>query len=318
MGASTIHEPDAHRQGTTTRSDEPLDRYMPCVSAAMQELAASVARVAATDAPVLICGEAGTGKSTLAQQLYEDSPRRVAPLIIMHGATTTPGMINGLAQFPQQTVLFEEVGELAPTAQDSLVRLMAAATSLRFIATTSHDVSALMRRHVLRPDLLYRLDVVRLDIPPLRQRPEDVVFLAEHFLTLAARYFQRPVHFLTPDARARLLLHPWTGNVRELRNCMLESVLHCPRSMLRAADLRLRTAPAAFDPQAELSAVLARLQATHPAEFYAHMQRLVLQWALLTCDGNRLRTAALLGIGRGSLRAKLRRYGLDDAGSGKG
>jgi len=163
----------------------------------------------------------------------------------------------------------------------------------------------------LRADLLYRIDVVRLEIPPLRQRPEDIAFLADHFLALAARSFRRDVRGLSPDARDALLHHRWAGNVRELRNCLFESVLRCPNLRLRAADVRLRGPAATENPEAELIAILSRLHGTYPTDLYTRVHRLLLQWALTTCEGNRIRTAALLGIGRGSLRAKLRRHGLD-------
>jgi DNA-binding NtrC family response regulator len=309
--ASTIHEPDSRPSPSAL---EAQGRYLPCVSPQMQALAAVLSRVAATAAPVLICGETGTGKSTLAQQVHEDSPRRGAPLLVLHGATTTVDAVNALTGLEGQTVLVEEVSDLAPAVQDSLVRLLNTATSdtgLRLLSTTSQDLGALATRKVLRADLLYRIDVVRLDIPSLRQRPDDITFLAEHFLAVGARNFRRDVRGLSPDARDTLLRHRWTGNVRELRNCILESVLRCPHVRLRAADLRLRAPAASEDPEAELVATLSRLQAAYPTDLYGRAQRLLLQWALAACDGNRIRTAALLGIGRGSLRAKLRRHGLD-------
>ena len=307
---STIHEHDSR----LLSSLDTQERYLPCVSPQMQALAAVLARVAATSAPVLISGETGTGKSTLAQQVHEDSPFRGAPLVVLHGATATVEAINRLTALKGQTVLLEEVSELAPAVQDSLVRLLNTApteSGLRLLTTTSQNLAALAIRKVLRADLLYRIDVVRLDIPPLRQRADDVVFLAEHFLALAARCFQRDVRGLSPDARDTLLRHRWAGNVRELRNCVLESVLRCSHVRLRAADLRLHTAAASEDPEAELVATLSRLHAAQPADLYGRTQRLLLQWALAACEGNRIRTATLLGIGRGSLRAKLRRHGLD-------
>jgi DNA-binding NtrC family response regulator len=127
-------------------------------------------------------------------------------------------------------------------------------------------------------------------------------------VTLASRSFKRDVTGLAPDAAARLLRHHWPGNVRELANCITESVLYCSQTHLRAADLRIRSSAGAFDPEAELSAALARLHANQPDEFYANAQRVLFQWALQVCGGNRVRTAAFLGIGRGALRAKLRRY----------
>ncbi len=296
------------------RSEEPDERYLPCVSPQMQVLAASISRVAATEVPVLICGEAGSGKSSLARQLHEDSPRRNGPLVVVQGATATPEVIDRLAQLTDRTIVIEEVGDLVPAVQDSLVRLLTEQplrTPLRLITTTSCDLGVLAARQSLRTDLLYRLDVVRLEIPPLRQRREDVIFLAEHFLATAARRFRRDVRALSPDACVRLLEQRWNGNVRELSNCITESVLHCTQARLRAIDLRLHGGGATIDLEAEFAGVLARLHVAHPREFHARAEQLILQWALEACDGNRIRTAALLGIGRGSLRAKLRRYGLE-------
>jgi DNA-binding NtrC family response regulator len=296
------------------RAEETDERYLPCVSPQMQLLAASMSRVAATAVPVLICGETGSGKSTLARQLHEDSPRRSAPLVAVLGATARPEVIDGLAQLADRTIVIEEVGELVPAAQDSLVRLLAEQqlrAGVRLITTTSSDLAGLVARRSLRADLLYRLDVVRLDIPPLRQRREDIVFLAEHFLATAARRFRRDVRALSPDACARLLAQRWSGNVRELSSCITESVLHCTQVRLRATDLRFRGGGATVDLESEFAGVLARLQIADPDDFHARVDRLILQWTLDMCGGNRIRTAALLGIGRGSLRAKLRRHGLD-------
>jgi DNA-binding NtrC family response regulator len=308
---STIHEHDAR---PIPSSPDPRERYLPCVSPQMQALAAVLSRVAATAAPLLICGETGTGKSTLAQQVHEDSPRRGTSMVVLQASSVTVDAVNALANLEGRGILLEEISELAPAVQDSLVRLLNTTqteSGLRLISTTSQDLVALATRKVLRADLLYRIDVVRLDIPPLRQRPDDIVFLAEHFLALAARSFRRDVRGVGLDARDVLARHRWAGNVRELRNCIFESVLRCPHRRLGAADLQLRVPTMAEDPEAELAATLSRLHAASPTDLYARAQRLLLQWALAACDGNRIRTAALLGIGRGSLRAKLRRHGLD-------
>lgn len=291
------------------------DRFLPCVSAQMQGLAASLARVAATEVPVLVVGETGTGKSTLARQIYEDSPHRSGPLLVVHSPTATVASVDAQLSGGASTILIEEVGDLTPPVQDALVRILSqqpARGGLRLLATTSRELGVLAERHSLRADLVYRLDVVRLEIPPLRQRPDDVIFLAEHFLALTARAFKRDVRALSPDASARLLQHHWPGNVRELSNCVTESVLYCSQIRLRAADLRIRMSLGAIDPETELAAALSRLHATYPEEFYARAQRAMFEWALQTCGGNRVRTAAFLGIGRGALRAKLRRFGLEN------
>jgi DNA-binding NtrC family response regulator len=294
---------------------EPPGQYLPCVSEPMRALAAIVARVAASDVPVLICGETGSGKSTLARQIFQDSPRHGAALVVLHAATATVEAVEALAQRADRTVLIEEVGELSPSAQDRLMHVLGSgsAGTLRFITTSSRDPAEISARGALRTDLFYRLDVVRLEIPPLRRRPADIVFLAQYLLALAARHLGRDRCALQPDAQERLLQHPWPGNVHELNNCIMESVLHCPDARLGAADLRLRVPPAGGEPEGALTGALSRLHAAHPNALYARVERVLLEWALEACAGNRLRAAALLDIGRGSLRAKLRRHGLKES-----
>lgn len=274
----------------------------------MRELASRVDKVAATDAPLLISGEPGSGKSTVAHQVYANSRRRAAPLLVLHACETVSGAFDRLAAPPAQTVLLEEVGELPPDAQGALLRAMTDPRARpRLIATTSVNLGDMVARQRFRADLLYRLDVVRLSVPPLRQRREDIVPLAQHFLTLAARSFGRQVLELSSDAEAALLLHSWPGNVRELSNCMLESVLLCTAASLGAADLRLRV-PAG--PEVNLADILSCLCAQDPRDLYRRTDRLVLQWALAKCAGNYVRAASLLGISRNSFRTKVRRYGL--------
>lgn len=293
------------------RDEAIQDQSVQCVSAPMRQLAAAVVRIAVTNIPVLITGETGTGKSTLARNVHRQSAARAAPLVVLHGATTSADAISKLLHLAQRAVLFEEVGELAPGAQDSLVGVMAAAgPGLRFIATSSCDLNELVARQVMRADLLYRLDVVRLDIPPLRERLDDVMPLAEHFLHLVTRGSQPRPMALAADAQERLSQHGWPGNIRELRNCIVESALHCTQAQLCAADLRLRLRPGPANLEAELNAALSRLHAADAQGFYARTQRLVLSWALMRSEGNRARAAATLGISRGSLRTKLRRLGL--------
>src|SRR5215470_1237443 len=283
------------------------ESYLPCVSPRMQQITARLAAVAATDLPVLIRGEPGTGKSTLAQQLHQDSAHHGTPLIELECAAATSSMVDGLVQCPERTVLLEGIEELRPSEQNRLVCALDPPKPMaRLIVTTSDDPAALVARRRLRADLLYRLDVIRLDIPPLRQRPDDIIFLAGHFLTVAGRRFRRR-YTLTGDALARLRQHSWPGNVRELRTCLFEAVAEGTYRFLSADDLCLRSES---DPEAEMMAALSRLHAERGTKLFAHMQRVLVQWALATC-GTRRRPAALLGMSRGSVSTWLRRHELD-------
>jgi DNA-binding NtrC family response regulator len=271
----------------------------------MQRLVACLGDIAATDLPVLICGEPGSGKSTLARQVHADSPRRDAPLTILDSATMTAAAIDGLAQCAGHTVLLEGIQALQQAEQNSLARLLdAPGVAPRLIVTTNQDPVALLTRRRLRADLVYRLDVVRLDIPPLRQRPTDIVFLARHFLTLAARHFQRRIRTLSAAAEGRLLQHSWRGNVHELRTCLFESVLHGSGVFLQAEDLRLEPDT---NPEADMIAALAQMQAADSTELYARTQRVILEWALATCHSQR-GVAAFLGITCRAVRMWMRQH----------
>ena len=305
--------PDSRPRLVDASGREPVNppaSLISCASPSMRELAARVDRVSATDATVLISGEAGSGKTMLAHQVHAKSRRGEAPLVVLHAYQAGTAAFDRLVQSAAPTVLVEEVGELPPDAQGALLRLLAEPAQPRVIGTTSANLGEMVARQRFRADLLYRLDVVRLSVPPLRQRAEDIIPLAEYFLSLAARSFGRALLELSPDAEACLLRHTWPGNVRELSNCILESILHCAAPSLGVADLRLRV-PAG--PEGNLADVLARLCAQDPHDLYRRTDRLVLQWALAKCAGNYVRAASLLGIGRSAFRTKLRRYGLTPA-----
>lgn len=294
------------------RNHDIPDDYIECLSPPMRALTAGMARVAAVRVPILLCGETGTGKSTLARAIHEHSPAPHTPFSVVESAVATAETISAIPSTTQHTVLLEEIGDLPPAAQKTLVRLMdASPAGPRFISTTSRDLKDLISRQVLHADLLYRLDVVRLDIPPLRLRPDDIVPLAEHFLALVNRWLRRDAYSLSLEAHTRLLRHEWAGNVRELRNCMIESALGSKRPLLGYAELKLRNADRAADPEAELLRALSRLHAADSSALYARTECAVLRWALQNADHNRVRAAATLGISRGSLRAKLKRHGLE-------
>ncbi len=239
-------------------------------SSRMDELLATARRIAPTDATVLITGESGTGKELLARTIHELSARREQPLIVVDcGAIASTlidselfGHVKGaftgaqdrkvgrLAEADGATVLLDEVGELPLEVQTRLLRFVQErqltpvggskprTVDVRIIAATNQDLALRVRDGRFREDLYYRLNVVRLSVPPLRDRPDDILFLAEHFLEKYAATYAKDARRLAPDAATLLSEHAWPGNVRELQNRMMQAVLLSDGVELGAADFR--------------------------------------------------------------------------------
>jgi DNA-binding NtrC family response regulator len=318
-----------------------LSRTMVFASEPMRRLAVLVARVAPRDVTVLLVGESGTGKERVAEAIVLASRRADRPFVRFNCAALAPelaeaelfgharGAFTGAARarpglFREAdlgTLLLDEVGELAPSAQAKLLRVLQEGevrpvgeerprtVDVRVIAATYRDLAEEVRAGRFREDLLYRLDVVKLRIPPLRERPEDVPVLARHFLDrFAQRFGVEPLR--VPDALFdRLAVHGWPGNVRELENAIEGLVALSPPDGLDLALLPGGGAPASEGPPLPLKE---RVQ--------AYERGLVVE-ALRAARGSRTEAARRLGISRVTLHDKLRRYGLgdgDEEGEGPG
>jgi len=307
-----------------------LSRSMVFASEAMRRLAVLVARVAPRDVTVLLTGESGTGKERVADAIVAASRRAEKPFVRFNCAALTPelaeaelfghakGAFTGAARarpglFGEAdggTILLDEVGELAAPAQAKLLRVLqegevrpvgeerARTVDVRVIAATHRDLAEEVREGRFREDLFYRLNVVHLRIPPLRERPEDVKVLARHFLDrFAARFGVSPLR--VPDAIFdRLAAHPWPGNVRELENAIEALVALSPPEGLDPTLL-----PGGGTRGAEGPALPLR-------ERVAAYERGVVVEVLRAARGNRTEAARRLGISRVTLHDKLKRYGL--------
>ncbi len=237
----------------------------------VEQVVATARRVAPTDATVLITGESGTGKELLARTVHELSPRRHLPLVIVDcGAIATTLMeselfghekgaytgaqgrrVGRLAEADGGTVLLDEIGELPLEVQSKLLRFVqekqftivggtrTKRVDVRILAATNRDLAAEVQAGRFREDLYYRLNVVRLEVPPLRQRPDDVLHLARHFVETFSVQYQKNVHRLTPEAEQKLVAYSWPGNVRELQNRLMQAVILCEAEELGAQDLML-------------------------------------------------------------------------------
>ncbi len=312
--------------------------------AAMRRVFETLEAVADTRATILVTGESGTGKSLLARSIHQRSSRRAAPFVEVNcgalpdalleselfghvrGAFT--GAIKDRAgKFEAAdggTIFLDEIATASPDLQVKLLRVLQerqfervgdAATrtvDVRVIAATHADLAAEVAAGRFREDLYYRLHVVAVHVPPLRERPADVPFLAAQFVARLADEHGRGDLELSPEALARLLEHPWPGNVRELENALERAVLLARGPRIEPEDLppgltpRPGSGPRAFAPS------LPDAGEPYPSlrEALEAPERAILIDALRRCGGRRNETARLLAVNRATLFNKMRKYGL--------
>jgi transcriptional regulator with PAS, ATPase and Fis domain len=296
----------------------------------LRELAIAVGRRETT---VLIRGESGTGKELLARQVHLASPRATAPFVPVDCSTLRDSMLesqlfghvrgaftgaacNTLGFFRAAdggTIFLDEIGELMPEAQARLLRCLqeravvplgtfrAIPINVRIIAATHRPLAEMVRLNTFRIDLYFRLNVVTLDIPPLRKRNGDIPLLAEQFLRDMGRAYDEPPHKLSPAAMKRLTEYDWPGNVRELRN-----VLERACALTQNATLTLEDLPS------EMTTRRSQSDATVSNEIVslAECERQVIASALRANGGNKSRTALALQVERHRLSRLIHRHGL--------
>jgi len=312
---------------------------------AMREVFETIQKVAETDLSVLVRGESGTGKELVAQALHQRSSRRTRPFIAVNCAAISAELVESelfghergaftgadarrTGKFEaahEGTILLDEIGDMSPNTQAKVLRVLqekrfervggndTLEVDVRVVAATHRDLEAEVRAGRFREDLYYRLNVVEIRIPPLRDRVEDIPALATRFLEQVAQRLGHERKTLDESALAALARHPWRGNVRELRNAMEQAAVLASGSVLRADDLRLpRSASDAELPRAasageepvDSSFRDAKRRATEDFE------RDYLIRALRSHDGNISRTAEAIGMVRQSLQQKIRELGL--------
>lgn len=313
-----------------------LTRSMIFESAAMSRLAVLVQRVAPRDVTVLITGESGTGKERVAEAIVRASSRRDRPFVRFNCAAITPdlaeaelfghskGAFTGahrtraglFREANGGTLLLDEIGEMDGRTQAKLLRVLqegevrpvgedrAVPVDVRILAATHRDLAQLVAAGTFREDLYYRLKVVHLTVPPLRDRPEDVPALFRHFLDRYQERFGTGRLEVPPGIVERLMAHRWPGNVRELENAVESLVALSSDAQIDAALLPGTPAPV------EGGAVAA--SATLKERVEAYERGLIVQ-SLRECGGNRSEAARRLGISRATLHEKLNKYGLGGA-----
>src|SRR5215470_13334613 len=284
---------------------------------AFRAMLEQAARVATVETTVLLTGESGTGKELVARAIHHAS-RRTGPFVAVNCAALPETLVES-ELFGQErgTLLLDEIAELAPAVQAKLLRALeereyervGGTTTLRadvrLVAATNHDPDEAVREGRVRADLYYRLAVFRLHLPPLRERNEDVLLLADHFLRTFAARMGRPVAALTSEACDVLLAHDWPGNVRELQNAIERALVLSEGAHISPAHLSLAVSP--------LRTAMARDAADGPLRAtatLAEIEKRTIVDALRKAKGIKSRAAAALGLSRGALYTRLRRFGL--------
>jgi two-component system response regulator HydG len=306
-------------------------------SQAMEKLLETVAQVAPTEATVLLTGESGTGKEMIAGAIHYNSPRRESPFVKINCAAITESLLESelfghekgaftgayrrkegkflLAH--KGSVFLDEISEMSPAMQVKLLRVLQereftrvggedlVKVDVRVVAATNRDLLAEIGAGRFREDLFYRLNVVTLTLPPLRQRKEDIPLLAQHFLELFSEKNRKKVKGFTPQAMDRLLRHDWPGNVRELMNAVERGVVMAQTQYLDRSDFTLIPESA---PSEEKLPEKEGIAADLPLE---EVEKTTILKALEASGGNKSETARKLGITRKTLLAKLRKYGVE-------
>ena len=300
-------------------------------SAALRELLDRVVRVAPSDATILITGESGTGKELIARALHTASRRSDKPFVPVNCAAITETLLEselfghargaftgatrarrGLFEEASGGTLFiDEIGETAPGSQAKLLRAiqegeirrvgesLPVKVDVRVIAATNQNLKAAVAEKRFREDLFYRLNVVPLRIPPLRERREDIPLLTQRFLEgFAARTGERKT--LSPEATKKLLEYPWPGNVRELENMIEQAAALAPHTTLSEADIR-------FDPAPEIAGSSAPQTLADAVEA---AERRAIEAALARCQGDLGRVARELEVSSTTLWRKMKALGL--------
>jgi two-component system NtrC family response regulator len=292
----------------------------------MQDIFRFIERVALSDISVLVCGESGTGKELVATAIHRQSHRKNSPFVVVNCGAIPENLLESelfghekgafTGAYAQRrgkfesahtgTLFLDEIGELAPTLQVKLLRFLQdrkiervgsnnpIELDVRIIAATNRDLKKNIENHLFREDLYYRLKVVPLEIPSLRERKDDIVPLAHYFVTKYCRENRKPFMSLSSEAESTLLLHGWPGNVRELENVISRAVVLSSYPVLRPSDLGLTL-------EHNLTDVNLKVGKTSMEIDY-------IKKALLRNNGILSRAAKDLGISRVSLYELIEKY----------
>lgn len=297
----------------------------------MVEILNLIRKIAPTDSPVFIEGESGTGKEIIANAIWSYSSRSTHPFIALNCATFSEHIIesevfghergaftsahetkHGIVEVADKGTLFlDEIGEMPLGLQVKLLRFLDSGefrrvggnkimkVDVRVVAATNRDLRTLITEGLFREDLYYRLNVINITIPPLRERREDIEALALHFLKKYGQKLSKPVKGFTQDVLQSFSAYDWPGNVRELENVVERAVILCDSDLVSPEDIAI---PAA----------LASQEKTSQSISLEDVERDHILRVLAECRGNQSKASQVLGIDRKTLYLKLRKYGISD------
>jgi DNA-binding NtrC family response regulator len=307
-------------------------------SAAMREIFHTIERVAPTRTTVLLAGESGVGKDLIARAIHQHSPRKNKAFVKINctalpenlmeselfgyekgaftGATVSkPGKFE---QADGGTVFLDEIGDVPGNIQVKLLRILQERqferlgsnltrnVDVRVVAATNVDLRAALEEGRFREDLYYRLNVVPISIPPLRERREDIPFLAMHFVHKLSQELSSVAKDVSPAAMDRLIAHSWPGNVRELENTIERSLVLASGEILQPADIRIEAPRNMHAAGAQESPLLPE------GETLEHWEQMMIREALRRANGNKSQAARMLGLTRNALRYRLSQMGLEN------
>jgi DNA-binding NtrC family response regulator len=302
----------------------------------MREMIDLCQRIAPSKATVLIQGESGTGKELFARSIHTQSPRSKGPFVAVNCASLpetlfeselfghekgafTGALSRKIGKFElahQGTILLDEISEMSPMLQAKILRVLQenevdriggrepVPLDIRVIATTNKDLEASIKKGEFREDLYYRLNVISLKLPPLRERQEDIEFLSHHFLKKYSDYYQKPVSSFSNEALGWLRGQPWRGNVRELKNMIERAILMTSQSVVDVKDFCEEVRPGSSGSNGETSGT----PNNHVSFSLREMEKSLIFKTLEKTNGNRTHAARILGISIRTLRNKLHEY----------
>ena len=308
----------------------------------MMDICKDTAKIALSQASVLISGESGTGKELIARAIHYNSRRAKGPFIKVNCAALPESLLEselfghekgaftgaqtlrqGLFERANEgTLLLDEIGEMPLVLQAKLLRILqereferigghqTIKVDIRIIAATNRDLQAMVKEGTFREDLFYRLNVIHLILPPLRDRREDISLLANHFLQKFSSENQRDIIDIDPMAMSLLTAWSWPGNIRELSNVIERAVVMNSGPIIFSEDLppQIRQ-PVCNAGEAKTTPVGER----NLKEEIKRVEKRIIMEVLEQQEGNRTRTALMLGISRRALMYKLQEYGIDPA-----
>ncbi len=315
-----------------------------------RELLAYLHKIAPSEVPVLIGGETGTGKELLARHIHALSARSTGPFVAVNCAAFTESLLDaelfghrkgaftgadqdraGWFETAHEGTLFlDEVGDLSAAGQAKLLRVLQErevvrvgarkpiAVNFRLLAATNVNLKAAVEAGHFRADLYYRLSVAELVLPPLRQRPGDILPLVKHFLKVYGNRLGYQEITIEPQAIKRLCQHAWPGNIRELENVVHHTLLICPGQNIRAEDVYLPDRPkmggaepaSVLSLEAQLQQLMLTLLEQGQPDLYVYIERILVEAAYRYHAHNQVQTAKALNISRNTLRERLQRLGV--------